>query len=183
MVKLGSNLVEKVERQPSVEDGFDNIPLITPLEVSQLQQPFPDKVIVKTTTEYQLKEKKRKLYVPSIKKLNINLYDEMSEKVKLTGLIVITLAFLACLLLLVMYKALWYDQLGCPEGFILQHRHCTPAALEMYYPEQDSRGSLYTAMTHLSQAKRNIPELSSPWLPVINALKEAQRAKEEANHS
>lgn len=39
---------------------------------------------------------------------------------QLTGLIVITLAFLACLLLLVMYKALWYDQLGCPEGFILQ---------------------------------------------------------------
>uniref|UniRef100_A0A673FLI6 Uncharacterized protein n=1 Tax=Sinocyclocheilus rhinocerous TaxID=307959 RepID=A0A673FLI6_9TELE len=45
MVKLGSNLVDKMERQPSVEDGFDNIPLITPLEVSQLQQPFPDKVI------------------------------------------------------------------------------------------------------------------------------------------
>lgn len=37
---------------------------------------------MKTTTEYQLKEKKRKLYVPSIKKLNINLYDEMSEKLK-----------------------------------------------------------------------------------------------------
>lgn len=45
MVKLGSNLVDKMERQPSVEDGFDNIPLITPLEVGQLQQPFPDKVI------------------------------------------------------------------------------------------------------------------------------------------
>lgn len=46
MVKLGSNLSEKVTRQPSVEDGFDNIPLITPLEVGQLQQPFPDKVII-----------------------------------------------------------------------------------------------------------------------------------------
>lgn len=45
MVKLGSNLVEKVERQPSLEDGFDNIPLITPLEVNQLQQSFADKVI------------------------------------------------------------------------------------------------------------------------------------------
>lgn len=45
MVKLGSNLVEKVERQASLEDGFDNIPLITPLEVNQLQQSFPDKVI------------------------------------------------------------------------------------------------------------------------------------------
>ncbi|XP_073698664.1 calcyon neuron-specific vesicular protein [Garra rufa] len=194
MVKLGSNLVDKMERQPSVEDGFDNIPLITPLEVGQLQQPFPDKVIVKTTAEYQLKEKKRKLYVPSIKKLNINLYDEMSEKLKLTGLIIITLAFLACLLLLVMYKALWYDQLGCPEGFVLQVSTNTLALpiLRTFVTldhktslkslgyvcsnsqKQNSRGSLYTAMTHLNQAKKNIPELSPPWLPVM---------KDEVNHS
>ncbi|XP_041961567.1 calcyon neuron-specific vesicular protein [Alosa alosa] len=189
MVKLGSNLSEKVERQASLEDGFDNIPLITPLEVGQLHQPFPDKVIVKTTTEYELqKKKKKRLYVPSIKKLNINLYDEVSEKVKLTGLILITLAFLACLLLLVMYKALWYDQLSCPEGFVLKHKHCTPAALEMYYSEQEGGagpkgGSLYTAISHLNQAKKSLPELPSPWLPVINALKEAQRAKDEAAHS
>lgn len=44
MVKLGSTLGEKVEREASLEDGFDNIPLITPLEVNQLQKPFPDKV-------------------------------------------------------------------------------------------------------------------------------------------
>lgn len=44
MVKLGSNLSDKLEKQPSADDGFDNIPLITPLEVSQLQQPFADKV-------------------------------------------------------------------------------------------------------------------------------------------
>lgn len=44
MVKLGSNLSEKLEKQPSVDDGFDNIPLITPLEVNQLQKPFADKV-------------------------------------------------------------------------------------------------------------------------------------------
>lgn len=44
MVKLGSNLSDKLEKQPSADDGFDNIPLITPLEVSQLQQPFAEKV-------------------------------------------------------------------------------------------------------------------------------------------
>lgn len=44
MVKLGTNLSDKLEKQPSADDGFDNIPLITPLEVSQLQQPLPDKV-------------------------------------------------------------------------------------------------------------------------------------------
>lgn len=43
----------------------------------------PPQVIVKTTTEYQLQQKKKKkLYVPGIKKLNINLYEEVSEKVK-----------------------------------------------------------------------------------------------------
>ncbi|XP_061083441.1 neuronal vesicle trafficking-associated protein 1-like [Conger conger] len=184
MVKLGSNLTGKAEReeawraageQPG-EDGFDNIPLLAPLDVTQLQPPFPDKVIVKTTTEYQLQQKKKKLYVPGIKKLNINLYDEVSEKVKLTGLILITMAFLACLLLLVMYKALWYEQLSCPEGFVFKHKHCSPAALEMYFSQQapGPRGSsLYTAISHLSQAKRTLPELlPSSWLPVITALKD-----------
>jgi len=42
-------------------------------------------VIVKTTTEYQLKEKKRKMYVPSIKKLNINLYDENTISMRLNS--------------------------------------------------------------------------------------------------
>ena len=44
MVKLGSNLSDKLEKQPSADDGFDNIPLITPLEVKQLQQSYADKV-------------------------------------------------------------------------------------------------------------------------------------------
>lgn len=44
MVKLGSNLSDKLEKQPSADDGFDNIPLITPLEVNQLQQSFAEKV-------------------------------------------------------------------------------------------------------------------------------------------
>lgn len=49
--------------------------------------------------------------------------------------------------------------------------------------------SLYTALGHLNQAKRTaagaiIPELPpSPWFPVINALKQAERAKEEASRS
>ncbi|XP_047435620.1 calcyon neuron-specific vesicular protein isoform X2 [Mugil cephalus] len=187
MVKLGSNLSDKLEKQPSADDGFDNIPLITPLEVKQLHQPFAEKVIVKTSTQYQLQQKKRsKLYIPNIKKLNINFYSDVSDKAKITGLILITLAFLTSLLLLLMYKAMWYDQLTCPEGFILK-KHCTPAALEMYYTEQQQQepepgvhGStgLYAALTHLNQLKRTGPELPSPWLPVIGALKEAEVAKQ-----
>ncbi|XP_022611321.1 neuron-specific protein family member 1-like [Seriola dumerili] len=189
MVKLGSNLSEKMEKQPSADDGFDNIPLITPLEVNQLQQPFADKIIVKTSTQYQLQQKKNKLYIPNIKKLNINFYSDVSEKAKITGLILITLAFLTSLLLLLMYKAMWYDQLTCPEGFILRQKHCTPAALEMYYTEQQQQQQepgvhggtdtgLYAALSHLNQVKRTGPELPSPWLPVISALKEAEVAKQ-----
>lgn len=44
MVKLGSNLSDKLEKQLSADDGFDNIPLIMPLEVNQLQQSFAEKV-------------------------------------------------------------------------------------------------------------------------------------------
>ncbi|XP_031720724.1 calcyon neuron-specific vesicular protein isoform X1 [Anarrhichthys ocellatus] len=185
MVKLGSNLSDKLEKQPSADDGFDNIPLITPLEVNQLQQPFADKVIVKTSTQYQLQQKKNKLYLPNIKKLNINFYSDVSDKAKITGLILITLAFLTSLLLLLMYKAMWYDQLTCPEGFILKQKHCTPAALEMYYTEQQqeagvrggANSGLYAALSHLNQVKRTGPELPSTWLPVISALKESEVAK------
>ncbi|XP_058497328.1 calcyon neuron-specific vesicular protein isoform X2 [Solea solea] len=194
MVKLGSNLSGKLEKQPSVDDGFDNIPLITPLEVNQLQHPFSDKIIVKTSTQYQLQQKnKNKLYVPNIRKLNINFYSDVSDKAKITGLILITLAFLTSLLLLLMYKAMWYDQLTCPEGFILK-KHCSPTALEMYFTEQQQQqqqqqqqgpgvhGSistgLYTALSHLNQVRRPGPELPSPWLPVISALKEAEVAKQ-----
>lgn len=37
---------------------------------------------MKTSTQYQLQQKKSKLYVPNIKKLNINFYSDVSEKAK-----------------------------------------------------------------------------------------------------
>ncbi|KAJ3614341.1 hypothetical protein NHX12_017915 [Muraenolepis orangiensis] len=187
MVKPGSNLCEKkLEKKASVDDGFDNIPLITPLEVNQLQhyRGLPDKVIVKTKTQYQLQQKSKRLYVPNIRRFNINFYRDVSEKTKITGLIFITLAFLTSLLLLLMYKALWYDQLTCPEGFVLKGKHCAPTGLEMYYTEQqqreqpgpEERGTIgagfYAALSHLNQVKRTRPEMVSPWFPVIGTLKE-----------
>lgn len=44
MVKLGNNFSEKNNGKVVSEDGFDTIPLITPLDASQLQFPPPDKV-------------------------------------------------------------------------------------------------------------------------------------------
>uniref|UniRef100_A0A4W2HVE9 Neuronal vesicle trafficking associated 2 n=2 Tax=Bos TaxID=9903 RepID=A0A4W2HVE9_BOBOX len=67
MVKLNSNPSEKGAKPPSVEDGFQTVPLITPLEVNHLQLPAPEKVIVKTRTEYQPEQKnKGKFRVPKI---------------------------------------------------------------------------------------------------------------------
>ncbi|CAL8279998.1 unnamed protein product [Arctogadus glacialis] len=43
MVKLGSNLQDKGAKPVSVEDGFQNVPLITPLDVGSLQCQAPDK--------------------------------------------------------------------------------------------------------------------------------------------
>lgn len=43
MVKLGNNFTEKNNVKVVSEDGFDTIPLITPLDASQLQFPPPDK--------------------------------------------------------------------------------------------------------------------------------------------
>ncbi|XP_025896460.1 neuron-specific vesicular protein calcyon [Nothoprocta perdicaria] len=184
MVKPGASISEKPEKeQRGGDDDFDNVPLITPLDASQLQQPFPDKMIVKTRTEYKLQQQQqRKLYIPGIKKLNVNLYDEVAEKVKLTGLILVTMAFLACLLMLVMYKALWYEQLSCPEGFVFKHKHCSPAVLEMYYSEQEAgpQGSLYMAINHFSQGKKSTPDQPSPWMPAVGSLKEVENVKEVA---
>lgn len=178
MVKLGANLSDKLDKQPSVDDGFDNIPLITPLEVNQLKHTFTDKVIVKTSSQFQLQQKKSRLFIPNIKRLNIHFYRDVSDKVKITGLILMTLAFLTSLLLLLMYKEMWYDQLTCPEGFILKEKHCSPAALEMFYSEQQQEPSAATSkdqaglLSALNQLKRT--QLSSPWRPVLSALKEAQ---------
>lgn len=44
MVKLNSTPGEKGAKPPSVEDGFQTVPLITPLEVNHLQLPAPEKV-------------------------------------------------------------------------------------------------------------------------------------------
>lgn len=44
MVKLGSNLQDKGNKAVTVEDGFQTVPLITPLDVSNLQYQAPDKV-------------------------------------------------------------------------------------------------------------------------------------------
>ncbi|XP_067085265.1 neuronal vesicle trafficking-associated protein 2 [Osmerus mordax] len=168
MVKLGSNLQDKGAKAVSVEDGFQNVPLITPLDVGNLHCQAPDKVVVKTRTEFQT-EKKR-LKVPKVEEFTISFTDGVSERLKVTILIVLALAFLACIVFLVVYKAFTYDH-SCPDGFIYKHKRCIPASLEAYYNAQDanSRGRFYTVISHYSMNKHSSSSSSShalpPWMP------------------
>nr|XP_023823405.1 neuronal vesicle trafficking-associated protein 1-like [Salvelinus alpinus] len=82
MVKLGSNLEDKGVKPVSVEDGFQNVPLITPLDVGNLQYGAPDKVVVKTRTEYQTDQKKSKMKVPKVEEFTISFTDGVSERLK-----------------------------------------------------------------------------------------------------
>ncbi|KPP75986.1 hypothetical protein Z043_104717 [Scleropages formosus] len=83
MVKLGSNLQEKGSKAASVEDGFQTVPLITPLDVNHLQYGAPDKVVVKTRTEYQTEQKsKGKMKVPKVEEFTISFNDGVSERLK-----------------------------------------------------------------------------------------------------
>uniref|UniRef100_A0A803SYG6 Neuronal vesicle trafficking associated 2 n=1 Tax=Anolis carolinensis TaxID=28377 RepID=A0A803SYG6_ANOCA len=133
MVKLGSNLNDKTKQQPSNEDGFQTVPLITPLEVNHLQFPAPEKVIVKTRTEYQPDQKnKGKLRVPKIAEFTVSFTDGVTERLKVTILISLALAFLACIVFLVVYKAFTYDH-SCPDGFVYKHKRCIPASLDAFF--------------------------------------------------
>ncbi|XP_043925066.1 neuronal vesicle trafficking-associated protein 2 [Protopterus annectens] len=167
MVKLGSNINDKNAKQPSGEDGFQNIPLITPLDVNHLQLPTPEKVVVKTRTEYQSDQKnKGKLRVPKIAEFTVSFNDGVTERLKVTILISLALAFLACIVFLVVYKAFTYDH-SCPDGFVYKHKRCIPASLDAYYSAQDSssRGRFYTVISHYSMAKQTSSRSLSPWLP------------------
>uniref|UniRef100_A0AAX7U991 Neuronal vesicle trafficking associated 2 n=1 Tax=Astatotilapia calliptera TaxID=8154 RepID=A0AAX7U991_ASTCA len=121
-------------------------------------------VVVKTRTEYQT-EKKR-LKVPKVEEFTISFTDGVSERLKVTILIILALAFLACIVFLVVYKAFTYDH-ACPDGFIYKHKRCIPASLEAYYAAQDanSRGRFYTVISHYSMAKQTTSHSVSPWLP------------------
>ncbi|XP_057560417.1 neuronal vesicle trafficking-associated protein 1 isoform X2 [Hippopotamus amphibius kiboko] len=82
MVKLGNNFAEKGSKQPLLEDGFDTIPLMTPLDVNQLQFPPPDKVVVKTKTEYEPDRKKGKARPPKIAEFTVRITEGVTERFK-----------------------------------------------------------------------------------------------------
>ncbi|XP_030047040.1 neuronal vesicle trafficking-associated protein 1 [Microcaecilia unicolor] len=181
MVKLGNNFSEKGSKPPGSEDGFDTIPLMTPLDVNQLQFPPPDKVVVKTKTEYERDPKKGKFRTPNIAEFTISITEGVSERFKVTVLVLFALACLTCVVFLVVYKVYKYDH-SCPEGFAFKDNRCIPVGLETYYPEQDSsaRGKFYTVINHYNMAKQTITRSVSPWMTVLSEEKLSEQETEAA---
>lgn len=182
MVKLGSNLSDKNTKEASAEDGFQTVPLITPLDVNQLQFSAPEKVVVKTRTEYQSEQKNKKIRVPKIAEFTVSFTDGVTERLKVTILISLALAFLACIVFLVVYKAFTYDH-SCPDGFVYKHKRCIPSSLDAYYSAQDSnsRGRFYTVISHYSMAKQTSSRSVSPWLSSGSVNHEAKSSKPEGH--
>uniref|UniRef100_A0A2K6D769 Calcyon neuron specific vesicular protein n=1 Tax=Macaca nemestrina TaxID=9545 RepID=A0A2K6D769_MACNE len=74
MVKLGCSFSGKPGKDPGDQDGaaMDSVPLISPLDVSQLQPPLPDQVVIKTQTEYQLSSLDQQKKFPDLEGQRLN---------------------------------------------------------------------------------------------------------------
>uniref|UniRef100_A0A8C5V101 Calcyon neuron specific vesicular protein n=2 Tax=Microcebus murinus TaxID=30608 RepID=A0A8C5V101_MICMU len=121
MVKLGCSFSGKPGKDPGDQDGAgpDSVPLISPLDVSQLQPPFPDQVVIKTQTEYQLSSPDQQKKFPDLEGQKGNGSNpEEGRKLPTARMIAFAMALLGCVL--IMYKAIWYDQYTCPDGFLLR---------------------------------------------------------------
>uniref|UniRef100_A0A9L0S8F5 Neuronal vesicle trafficking associated 2 n=1 Tax=Equus caballus TaxID=9796 RepID=A0A9L0S8F5_HORSE len=129
------------------------------------------RVIVKTRTEYQPEQKnKGKFRVPKIAEFTV------------TILVSLALAFLACIVFLVVYKAFTYDH-SCPEGFVYKHKRCIPASLDAYYSSQDpnSRSRFYTVISHYSVAKQSTARAIGPWLSAAAVIHEPKPPKTQGH--
>ncbi|KAK2118566.1 hypothetical protein P7K49_005453 [Saguinus oedipus] len=101
---------------------------------------------------------------------------------RVTILVSLALAFLACIVFLVVYKAFTYDH-SCPEGFVYKHKRCIPASLDAYYSSQDpnSRSRFYTVISHYSVAKQSTARAIGPWLSAAAVIHEPKPPKTQGH--
>ncbi|KAL4630208.1 neuron-specific protein family member 1 [Arapaima gigas] len=178
-VKVSGHVGEKSPAERAPEDGFDTIPLITPLDVNQLQVPPAEKVVVRTKTDYDGDRKKSKFRSPKMGEFTISIIEGVSERLKVTLLVICALAFLVCVVFLVVYKVYQYEQ-PCPEGFIYTQGRCIPAGVYSYYPPQGpgGRGRLFTIINHYNVAKQTITRSVSPWMTIMSEENISQQETE-----
>lgn len=166
MVKLGCSFSGKPGKELGDLDGaaVDSVPLISPLDVSQLQPSFPEQVVIKTQTEFQLSSPDAAKTFPDLEAQKLSGSDsEEGRRLPTARMIAFTMALLGCVL--IMYKALWYDQFTCPDGFLLRHKICTPVTLEMYYTELDPERhrSILAAIGALPLGRKHGGDGPVPW--------------------
>uniref|UniRef100_A0A2K5WDP1 Calcyon neuron specific vesicular protein n=1 Tax=Macaca fascicularis TaxID=9541 RepID=A0A2K5WDP1_MACFA len=166
MVKLGCSFSGKPGKDPGDQDGaaMDSVPLISPLDVSQLQPPLPDQVVIKTQTEYQLSSLDQQKKFPDLEGQRLNCsHPEEGRRLPTARMIAFAMALLGCVL--IMYKAIWYDQFTCPDGFLLRHKICTPLTLEMYYTEMDPERhrSILAAIGAYPLSRKHGTETPAAW--------------------
>ncbi|XP_062957575.1 neuron-specific vesicular protein calcyon [Cynocephalus volans] len=183
MVKLGCSFSGKLGEDPGDQDGtaLDSIPLISPLDVSQLQPPFPDQVVIKTQTEYQLSSPDQLKNFPDLEGQKVTCsHPEEARKLPTARMIAFAMALLGCVL--IMYKAIWYDQFTCPDGFLLRHKICTPLTLEMYYTEMDPERhrSILAAIGAYPLSRKHGTEMPAAWGDNYRAIKDERKTPTQA---
>ncbi|KAG7256967.1 hypothetical protein CRUP_036077 [Coryphaenoides rupestris] len=97
---------------------------------------------------------------------------------QVTLLVICALAFLVCVVFLVVYKVYQYEQ-PCPESFVYTQGRCMPAGMYGYYPPQGpgGRGRLFTIINHYNMAKQTITRSVSPWMTVMSEEKVTQQRR------
>ncbi|XP_025251870.1 neuron-specific vesicular protein calcyon [Theropithecus gelada] len=183
MVKLGCSFSGKPGKDPGDQDGaaMDSVPLISPLDVSQLQPPLPDQVVIKTQTEYQLSSSDQQKKFPDLEGQRLNCsHPEEGRRLPTARMIAFAMALLGCVL--IMYKAIWYDQFTCPDGFLLRHKICTPLTLEMYYTEMDPERhrSILAAIGAYPLSRKHGTETPAAWGDGYRAAKEERKGPTQA---
>ncbi|XP_016061847.1 PREDICTED: neuron-specific vesicular protein calcyon [Miniopterus natalensis] len=121
MVKLGFSFSGKLGRDPGYLDTatMDSVPLISPLDVSQLQPPFSDQMVIKTQTEYGLPSTDQLKKFPDLEAQKLACTNpEEGRGMPTARMLAFVMALMGCVL--IMYKAIWYDQFTCPDGFLMR---------------------------------------------------------------
>ncbi|KAK2099360.1 hypothetical protein P7K49_024811 [Saguinus oedipus] len=183
MVKLGCSFSGKPGKDPGDQDAAatDSVPLISPLDVSQLQPPLPEQVVIRTQTEYQLSSSDQAKKFPDLEGQKPNCsHPEEGRRLPTGRMIAFTMALMGCVLIL--YKAIWYDQFSCPNGFLTRHKLCAPLTLEMYYAEMDPERhrSVLAAIGAYPLSRKHGTEPPAPWGDGHRANKEERKGPTQA---
>ncbi|XP_036061510.1 neuron-specific vesicular protein calcyon [Onychomys torridus] len=182
MVKLGFSFSGNAGKEIGGQDGaaMDCTPLISPLDVSQLQPSFSDQVVIKTQTDYQLTSSDQPKKFSDLEGQRLAGQTEEGRRVPTARMIAFAMALMGCVL--IMYKAIWYDQFSCPDGFLLRHKICTPLTLEMYYTEmdtdsQDRHRNILAALGAYPVNRKHATEMPAPalWGNSYRASKEERK--------